>query len=244
LKRKGFLPDFSKLAQLFSNLFLYTTAFFAILRKDFQLEFRQRILSTSLLLFVVSACFTIYQISVAGKARFNPLVWNSLFWLVFLFSAFQAVASGFQKEMGSEFWYWFFLIPPEVLMLAKLVHHFLMLCISSLITWVFLSLFFSNPVQNGWLFFLLILLACLGVAAALTLVSAISARAGKNATLLPVLGFPLLIPTLLLVVRVSLVALEDLDPDLAFKNILSLAALDLIMLSISLLLFPYLWRRN
>ncbi len=215
-----------------------------LLRKDLKLEFRERVLSTSLLLFVVSACFTVYQISFAGKARFNPLVWNALFWLIFLFSAFQALSRGFQREMDREFWYWYFILPPEILVMGKLLFHFLMLCLTSFIAWFFLSLFFFSPVQDPVLFILLILLACLGISSALTLVSAIAARARRNAALLPVLGFPLIIPTLILVVRVSLIAIDGLDRTLAWKNILTLGALDLIMLSLSLLLFPYLWRRN
>ena len=216
----------------------------ALLQKDLKLEFRQRVLSTSLLLFVISACFTVYQISFAGKARFNPLVWNAIFWLIFLFSAFQALSRGFRREMDQEFWYWYFVLPPEVLVTGKLLFHFLMLCVTSLIAWFFMALFFSSPVQDPLLFLLLILLASLGISSALTLVSAIAARARQNPALLPVLGFPLIIPTLILVVRVSLIAIDKLDRSLAWKNILTLGAIDLIMLSLSLLLFPYLWRRN
>jgi heme exporter protein B len=223
---------------------LFFQQLLGLLRKDLKLEFRERVLSTSLLLFVVSACFTVYQISFAGKARFNPLVWNALFWLIFLFSAFQALSRGFQREMDREFWYWYFILPPEILVMGKLLFHFLMLCLTSFIAWFFLSLFFFSPVQDPVLFILLILLACLGISSALTLVSAIAARARRNAALLPVLGFPLIIPTLILVVRVSLIAIDGLDRTLAWKNILTLGALDLIMLSLSLLLFPYLWRRN
>lgn len=223
---------------------MYLRQLITLLRKDLKLEFRQRVLTTSLLLFVVSACFTVYQISFAGKARFNPLVWNAIFWLIFLFSAFQALSRGFQREMDREYWYWYFFLQPEMLMLSKLLFHFVMLCLTSLIAWLFLALFFASPVQDPALFFVLILLACLGISSALTLVSAIASRVRRNTALLPVLGFPLIIPTLILVVRVSLIALDDLDRSLAWKNILTLGALDLIMLCLSLLLFPYLWRRN
>lgn len=216
----------------------------ALIRKDLKLEFRQWVLSTSLLLFVVSACFTVYQISFAGKARFNPLVWNAIFWLIFLFSAFQALARGFQKEMDREFWYWFFLLKPEIVVLGKILFHCFLLCFTSFAAWACLSFFFRNPVQDPALFSVLIFLACLGISAALTLVSAISGRAGKNSALLPVLGFPLIIPTLILVVRLSLISIDNLDRSLAWKNILTLCALDLIMISLSMLLFPYLWRRN
>ena len=201
-------------------------------------------LTASLLLFVVSACFTVYQITFAGKARINPLVWNAIFWLILLFSAFQVAGRGFQREMEREFWYWFFILQSEVLLLGKLAYHFLMLCLTAFIAWGFLSLFFGNPIQDTGMFVFVVLLACLGMASALTLVSAIASKARRNSALLPVLGFPLLIPTLMLVVKLSLVALDDLGWDLAWKNIATLCALDLIMIALSLVLFPYLWRRN
>ncbi len=216
----------------------------ALLLKDLKLEFRQRVLTASLLLFVVSACFTVYQITFAGKARINPLVWNAIFWLILLFSAFQVAGRGFQREMEREFWYWFFILQSEVLLLGKLAYHFLMLCLTAFIAWGFLSLFFGNPIQDTSMFVFVVLLACLGMASALTLVSAIASKARRNSALLPVLGFPLLIPTLMLVVKLSLVALDDLGWDLAWKNIATLCALDLIMIALSLVLFPYLWRRN
>ncbi len=215
---------------------------YSLLSKDIKVEFRQRILTATILLFVASACFTIYQVFFAGKARVNPLVWNSLFWLVVLFSSFQVVGKSFSKELDQQFWYYFFIVRADLLILSKLIYHFIMLNITSWLSWIFLSVFFQNPVQDVGLFSLAIELACLGLSAGLTLVSAISAKAGKNSTLLPVLGFPLIIPTLLFVIKLSVNALDALGWDLAWPHILTLASLDCIMIVLSFILFPYLWR--
>ncbi len=215
---------------------------FALLAKDFRLEFRQRVLTATVLLFVASACFTLYQVTVAGKARVNPLVWNAIFWLVVLFSSFQVVSRGFSRELEQQYWYYYFRIRADLLIFSKLIYHILMLNITSLMAWLFLSVLFGNPVQDSWMFFVVIQLACVGMASALTLVSAISAKTGKNAALLPVLGFPLLIPTLLLVTRLSVTALDDLGWDMAWKNIWTLCGMDSIMIALSFILFPYLWR--
>jgi heme exporter protein B len=107
----------------------------------------------------------------------------------------------------------------------------------------FLSVFFKNPIPDFGLFALTVELACLGLASGLTLVSALSAKAGKNAGLLPVLGFPLILPTLLLVIKLSVNALDQLGWDLARPHIFSLLALDTIMVALSFMLFPYLWRQ-
>lgn len=214
----------------------------AVLQLEFRQEFRQKVLTATVLLFVASATFTLYQVFLAGRTRVNPLIWNSLLWLVVLFSSFQVVSRGFTRELQQQFWYYYFQLRPEVLVFSKLIYHFLMLNLTSLLAWAFLSLLFGNKVQDNGLFFCILELACLGLSSALTLVSAVSARAGKNAGLLPVLGFPLLIPTLMLVAKLSIIALDDLGWDLAWKNIWTLLGIDSIMVSLSFVLFPYLWR--
>lgn len=200
-------------------------------------------MTATLLLFVVAASFTLYQVFFAGKTPVKPLVWNALFWMIILFSSFQAVGQSLRREMDQQFWYYQFIVQPEALILSKLIYHFLILQITSGLAWLFLSLFFPNPVQDHLLFFIAVELACLGLSAGLTLVSAIASRAGSNASLLPVLGFPLVIPTLLFVIRISVTAIEGLDWEIAIKNILTLLGIDCIMIALSFILFPYLWRQ-
>lgn len=213
-----------------------------LLYKDLRSEFRQRILTAALLLFVGSACFSTYQVFLVGKARVNPIVWNSIFWLIILFSSFQVVGRGLVAEMQARFWYFFYIVSPEVLIISKLVYHFFTFSVCSLFTWFLLSVFFRNPVQDPLLFFVGVELGSLGLAAGLTLISAISARAGKNQALLPVLGFPLILPTLLIVIRLSAIALDGLDWSVGYRHILTLISLDAILIALSVLLFPYLWR--
>ena len=224
-----------------------SVAFFSqlgvLLKKDFRQEFRQKVLTATVLLFVVSACFTLYQVMMAGRARVNPLVWNALFWLVVLFSSFQVFIRGFTKELDQHYWYYYFQVKAELIILSKLIYHFLILNVSALLGWIFLSLLFGNPVKDGFMFFCVLELGCVGIASALTLVSAIAAKAGRNSSLLPVLGFPILIPTLMLVIRLSITSLDALGWDMAWKNISTLLGLDLIMISLSFILFPYLWRQ-
>jgi heme exporter protein B len=201
------------------------------------------VLTATLLLFVGSGTFTLYQVFFAAKARVNPLIWIGLFWVIVLFSSFQAVNRSFNKEMDRQFWYYFFRIKAEWLIFSKLLYHFLILNITAWLAFFFLSVFFKNPFSDWKVFGLTIELACLGFASGLTLVSAIASKAGKNASLLPVLGFPLIIPTILLAIKLSLNALDQLGWDLAWPHILSLLGLDAIMVALSFILFPYLWRQ-
>lgn len=213
-----------------------------LIQKDLKTEFRQRILTAALLLFIGSACFSAYQVFFVGKARVNPVVWNSIFWLIILFSSFQVVGRGLVGEMRHRFWHFYFITSPEALIISKLIFHFGMFSVCSLLTWLLLSIFFRNPVEDSGLFLTGLGLGSLGLAAGLTLISAIAAKAGKNPALLPVLGFPLILPTLLVVIRLSVVAIDGLDWTVGYQHIITLISLDVIMIALSLLLFPYLWR--
>jgi heme exporter protein B len=56
------------------------------------------------------------------------------------------------------------------------------------------------------------------------------------------LGFPLIIPCLLLSIKSMAVGMDDLDPSLILDEWLQLGGLILISGALSILLFPYLWR--
>jgi len=88
-----------------------------------------------------------------------------------------------------------------------------------------------------------LLLGAVGFATTLTLVSGIAAKAGGNgATLMAILSFPLMVPMLLLLIKVSKNALDGLDRGLSQQSILTLLALNMIVGATSYLLFPFLWR--
>jgi len=57
-----------------------------------------------------------------------------------------------------------------------------------------------------------------------------------------VLGFPLIIPILLLCVKVSDSAMLGMSITGSGDELLSLLAINLISISMTLILFPYLWR--
>jgi heme exporter protein B len=59
---------------------------------------------------------------------------------------------------------------------------------------------------------------------------------------MPVLGFPLLVPGLLLVHRLSKLALDGLSWDLVWTYAGAMVGLNLMLLALGVLLFPFLWR--
>jgi heme exporter protein B len=103
------------------------------------------------------------------------------------------------------------------------------------------TLFFGNPIQKAAQFIGLVLLGGWSLSLVFSFLAAIAARAQQNAAIMAVLGFPLIIPQLLLLMRLSNAAF---NPVLVIPAgiIFLLLALDLMVILLAVILFPFLWK--
>ena len=214
-----------------------------LLEKDLRLEWRQRAALGGLLLYVGGTVFVCYlSFSFRGGNPPAP-AWNALFWVIMLFAAISAAGRGFAQESAGQRLYYYTLVRPQAVILAKIVYNALLLLALAVPALALYAGLLGNPVQDWPLFGLNVLLGALGLGSTLTLVAGIAARAAAgNGTLLAVLGFPVLIPLLLMLVKVSNNALDGLAFSVSQGSLLTLLALNLIVGAVSYLLFPYLWR--
>ena len=214
-----------------------------LLAKDFRLEWRQRAALGGLLLYVGSTVFVCFlSFSLRGGTP-PPPAWNALLWIILLFAALNAVAKGFMQESPGQRLYYNTLVRPQAVILAKMMNNTLLLMVVALLGLFLYTVFLGNPIQDLPLFVANLLLGAVGFATTLTLVSGIAAKAGGNgATLMAILSFPLMVPMLLLLIKVSKNALDGLDRGLSQQSILTLLALNMIVGATSYLLFPFLWR--
>ena len=104
------------------------------------------------------------------------------------------------------------------------------------------SLVMGNPVGDIGLYLISIVLAAIGFASVLTLIAGIASKADNSATLMAVLSFPIILPMLLMTIRLAKNALDGLDWSVSTDEITTLLSIDLIVITLSYLLFPYLWR--
>ncbi|WP_345236609.1 ABC transporter permease [Hymenobacter saemangeumensis] len=214
-----------------------------LLAKDFRLEWRQRAALGGMLLYVGSTVFVAFlSFSLRGGQPPAP-AWNALFWVILLFAAVNAVAKGFMQESPGQRLYYYTLVRPQAIILAKMLYNALLLLAVALLGLLLYTVFLGNPIQNHTLFLANLVLGAVGFATTLTLVSGIAAKAGGNgATLMAVLGFPVMVPMLLLLIKVSKNALDGLDWSVSQGSVLTLLALNMIVAALSYLLFPFLWR--
>ncbi len=211
---------------------------FPLLHKEFLLEFRQRYAISGIVLYVFSMVFVVYIASI----RVSPPVWNVLFWLIILFASINAVVKSFVQESGARQLYYYQLADPAMLILAKIIYNTLLLLVLGGLAFGAYSLVAGNPVKDFPLFLLVLGLGSLGFSIAFTFIASIAAKANNSATLMAILSFPVILPILLTLVRLSSIALRLIQDTSYLRDIINLLAIDAILITLSFILFPFIWK--
>nr|MBC7611778.1 heme exporter protein CcmB [Pseudopedobacter sp.] len=209
-----------------------------LLKKEILLEWRSKYALNGILLYVISTVFVCYL----SFRTTPPLVWNALFWIIMLFAAINAIAKSFMQESRGRLLYYYQIASPQAIILAKIIYNILLMILMAVIALVFYSIVFKNEVGDEGLYFLSIIIGAISFSTVFTMISAIASKAGNNGTLMAILSFPVIIPLLMLLIKLSKNAMDGLDRSVSWNEIGVLGAINLIVVATSLLLFPYLWR--
>lgn len=146
-----------------------------LLHKEVILELRQRYALSGIVLYVVSMVFVVYVASVKP----SPPVWNTLFWLIVLFASINAVVKSFIRESGARQLYYYQVVDPATLLLAKMIYNALLLMVLGGLALVAFSLVSNSPVQRWPLFIGVLALGSASFSVAFTFISAIAERPTK-----------------------------------------------------------------
>ena len=207
--------------------------------KDLILEWRSKHAINSMFLYVVSTVFVCYQ---AFKTVDDTLMWNALFWIILLFASINAISRSFVQESQYRQLYYYSITGPKAIILSKIIYNTILMVFLSTIAYFSYSVIFKNPVGDLLLYFVAVLLGSISFATVFTMVSGISSKTGNNSTIMAILAFPVIIPLLIVLIKLSNNALQGLDRGISMGEIAVLLAINVITVTISLLLFPYLWR--
>lgn len=168
-------------------------------------------------------------------------VWNGLFWVMQLFICINAVAKSFLQESRGRMLYFYSIASPVDFILAKLLFNSLLMLLMSLLSLVLFTLFLGNPLHKALPFIGLALLGGWSLSLVFTFLAAIAAKAQQNAAIMAVLGFPLIIPQLLLLMRLAKITFAPLL-SIPLDTVLLLVALDVLVVLLAIILFPFLWK--
>lgn len=210
-----------------------------LLKKDLLLEFRQQHTFYGILLYIASTIFVLYM--AVGQPE--GAVWNALFWMIQLFICVNAVAKSFLQEGRGRMLYFFTVCSPINFIISKLFYNCILMLLMTLLSLVLFTILLGNPSISPLSFIGIALFGGFSITLVFTLMAAIAAKAQQNAALMAILGFPLIIPQLLLLIRLSKSAFGEIFREGAVLQLTGLiCAFDLMVVALSLILFPFLWK--
>ncbi|HZX61748.1 MAG TPA: heme exporter protein CcmB [Bacteroidales bacterium] len=217
---------------------LYTEIKYLI-EKEIKLELKQKYVLNGILLYLVSTIFVTY---LAFDRIIDTDTWNSLFWIILLFVAVNGISKSFIQESPARHLYYYTIASPQAVLLSKVIYNLLLMTILSVLSFVVFLLLMGNLVVNIPLFLTTLILGSLGLASILTMVAAIASRASNNFSLMAILSFPIVLPLLGTLMKVSKSALSAAQWSGNYGFIIILLTINVAVIILAYLLFPYLWR--
>jgi len=214
-----------------------TRHIYTLIKKDLLLEVRQQYSFYGILLYIIATIFVLYMTIREPEAK----VWNGLFWVIQLFICINAVAKSFLQETRGRMLYFYSIVNPRDFILAKLMFNSVLMLLMSFLSILLFSLFLGNPVQKVLPFIGLVLLGGWSLSLVFTFLSAIAAKAQQNAAIMAILGFPIIIPQLMLLMQLSNTVFSD-KMGIAYSTLLLIIVLDVLVVMLAVILFPFLWK--
>jgi heme exporter protein B len=215
----------------------FSSHIWILFKKDILLEIRQQYAFYGVLLYVGATIFVLYMAIEEPESR----VWNGLFWVLQLFICINAVAKSFLQESSSRLLYYHSIASPQHFILSKLLFNALLMLVMSGASFLLFTLFLGNPGFRFLPFLLLVLTGGFSLSLVFTFLAAIAAKAQQNAAIMAILGFPIITPQLILLMKLSNAALSTHNP-LPLLPFLLLLAMDGLVILLSVILFPFLWK--
>lgn len=209
-----------------------------LVRKDLLLEVRQQYTFYGILLYVASTVFIVYL----STGRPEEQTWNALFWMIQLFVSINAVAKSFLQDSKGRMLYYYSIAGARDYVLSKLLFNALLMMVMSLLSLLVFILLLGNPLIHFFQFAGITFLGGIGLSFVFTFLAAIAAKAQQQAALMAIMGFPIIVPQLLLLGKIARTSYETVIQGSQLQMVLLLVALDILIILLSVILFPFLWQ--
>lgn len=209
-----------------------------LLRKELTIEYRQKYALGSVLLYVFATVYIVYT----AITRLPDEIWYAQYWIIILFAAINAVLKSFVQESPARQLYLYTMVSPHSIILSKIIYNVLVLLSICVLCYLAMMLFVGSPVKDTALFLLAIFLGASGLGTSLTFVASVASKGSNQSTLMAILGFPVIIPVLLIVLKISAQATGLIADDAIGADIQILVGLNILLISLSIFLFPFIWR--
>ena len=209
-----------------------------LVKKDVLLEIRQQYSLYGVILYVASTIYIVY----ASMHQPEDKVWNGLFWIVQLFVCVNAVAKAFLQESRGKMLYFYSIAGAKDFIISKLLFNLLLMLIMSVLSLLIFIILLGNPFEHLLRFLGISVLGGVSLSLVFTFLAAIAAKAQQQAALMAIMGFPIIIPQLLLLMRISETAFSTVVQESFGQMVFLLIGLDIMVVALSIILFPFLWK--
>ena len=214
----------------------------AVYFKDLRLEFRTRSALNAILMFGIT---TVSVVSFSlGQSGLPPKLLSALFWVILFFSAMSGLAQIFirEEETGTALALKL-TAEPDAVFIGKLFFNLTLLVVMTIIVTPMFFIFTDAPTENVLSFLVILILGISSLCTATTIVGAIIAKASNTGgALFAVLSFPVLLPLLMVLVPASEKIFDNQTLAETGSEIQFLFAYVVVMTTISVLLFKFVWR--
>ena len=211
---------------------------YTLLKKDILIEFRQQYTFFGVLLYIASTTFVIYL----SMGQPEDKVWNGLFWVILLFICINAVARSFIQDGRGRMLYFYTIASPIQFIFSKLIYNSLLMILMCGLSLILFSILLGNPLEHGLLFFGIACLGGISLSLVFSFLAAIAAKASQPSAIMAILGFPLIIPQLMLLMKIANIAFSDIVQNGLAQMIGLLCGFDIMIIALAYILFPFLWK--
>ena len=208
-----------------------------LVKNDFRIEYRNvsQLMGLLLLCWIVS--YLIYRL-IPGLTEGS---FTYMYWIVYLLISVNVTSRIESHQDSNEHLFLYQYAGPVDLILSRIVFNYCYLILVSLFFYASLFLYFSHLEVYSLDFVWAILGGSFAVSTTLTFVTAVGKFADGQNTLMSIMSIPLLIPVVLILNRICMSIATG--QSIEFSNILTLLGISLLSISLSLILFPFVWRR-
>jgi heme exporter protein B len=138
--------------------------------------------------------------------------------------------------------YFYTIASPTNFVIAKLLFNAILMLLMNLLSLAVFTLLLGNPMVKIGEYLLISLLGGMSLSLVFTFLAAIAAKAQQQAALMAIMGFPIIVPQLLLLMKISSAAFSSAIQLGWWQMIGMLVGLDLMIIALAYILFPFLWK--
>jgi len=214
-----------------------------VFQKDVQLEFRTRFSINAIILFAITT-LTAISFSV-GPAKLDITILSALLWIILFFSAMTGLSHIFVREEEQQTADTLRLVTsPLAVFLGKWLFNVVLLFALEIIIVPLFFILMNTSGGNSNLLLMVLFLGSLGLSTVSTIIAAIISQASARGALFAVLAFPISLPIIITSIHGTRLALEGNSVSTGFSDLQILISFFIVILTVSILTFEFIWKSN